>query len=141
MIELNGHLAVLLSYPSEEKLGNQLSNLTSCVITLVATIVLCILNLLLLIWMMLMKLVELLVNIVQRVWNALSILCRLAVARKGTTSRYRRWRNSAWNGGGGSRQDSILAYSEMPGALKENLDSIPKGIKSEEEYEKIRKMM
>jgi len=27
----------------------------------------------------------------------------------------------------------------MPGALKENLKSIPKGIRSEEEYEMIRK--
>lgn len=29
----------------------------------------------------------------------------------------------------------------MPGALKENLDSIPKGIKSEEEFERIRRQM
>jgi hypothetical protein len=29
----------------------------------------------------------------------------------------------------------------MPGELKENLKSIPKGIKSEEEYEKIRKLI
>jgi len=73
------------------------------------------------------------------VWNALSILCRLAVARKGTTLRYKRWRTSVWNEGGGSRQDSTLAYSEMPGALKQNLDSIPEGIHTEEQYEKLRK--
>ena len=29
----------------------------------------------------------------------------------------------------------------MPGALKENLDSIPKGIKSEEEFERIRRQI
>jgi hypothetical protein len=68
-------------------------------------------------------------------------LCRLVVAPKDTTSQYKRWRSSVWHKGGDLRQDSTLAYSEMPGALKENLDSIPKGIKSEEEYEKIRKLI
>jgi hypothetical protein len=29
----------------------------------------------------------------------------------------------------------------MPGALKENLNSIPKGIKDEDEFEKIRRIM
>jgi hypothetical protein len=29
----------------------------------------------------------------------------------------------------------------MPGALKENINSIPKGIKSEEQFEKIRRSM
>jgi len=75
------------------------------------------------------------------VWTFLYISCRLGVGRKNTLSTYKRWRTSVWNEGGGSRPDSTLAYSEMPGALKENLDSIPKGIKSEEEYEKIRKLI
>jgi len=74
------------------------------------------------------------------VWNALSILCRLAVARKGTTSRYRRWRSSVWNEAGASHQDSTLAYSEMPGELKE-VSKYSKGVHTEEQYERIRKQL
>jgi len=29
----------------------------------------------------------------------------------------------------------------MPGELKKNIDSVPKGIKSEEEFERIRRQM
>jgi len=29
----------------------------------------------------------------------------------------------------------------MPGELKKNIDSVPNGIKSDEEYEKIRKLI
>jgi hypothetical protein len=78
---------------------------------------------------------------VKQAWTFLYISCRLGVGRKNTLSTYKRWRTSVWNEGGGSRLDSTSAYSEMPGELKENLKSIPKGIKSEAEYEKIRKYL
>ena len=46
-----------------------------------------------------------------------------------------------WSEVGDSLPDSTLAYSEMPGELDKNLKQIPRGIKSQEEFERIRKVI
>ena len=81
------------------------------------------------------------VNIVQQVWNVLYTSCRSVVGQKDTTLQYKRLRSSVWQKDGDSLRDSTLAYSEMPGELKENLKTVPRGIRSEEQLDKIRKII
>jgi len=69
------------------------------------------------------------------------ILCRLADAVKNIPSTLKTWRKPAWNEDGDLLHDSTLAYSEMPGELNKKLKELPRGIKSQEEFERIRRNM
>ena len=130
---------VRLNSPLAENLGETLYSLVLLVITPVLLVLVCILNLSLVIAQILMKLSEQLKNMGVQESESLYTSCRSEDGQKNTTSTYKRWRTSVLKEGGGSAQDSTLAYSEMPGALKENLSKIKKdGISTVEEYEKLR---
>jgi hypothetical protein len=98
-------------------------------------------SLLLLIEMTLTKLLELFSNTGMPGWNVQYILCQWADAVKNIPLMLKKWRNSVWKEDGDSLPDSTLAYSEMPGELDKNLKTIPRGIQSEEQLEKIRKII
>jgi len=61
---------------------------------------------------------------------------------KNIPSTYKKWRTSVWNEDGDSAHDSTLAYSEMPGGLKEEDLEYLQGKKiTNEQYDKIRKQI
>ena len=129
---------VRLNSPLAENLGETLYSLVLLVITPVLLVLVCILNLSLVIAQILMKLSEQLKNMGVQESESLYTSCHSEDDQRNTTSTYNRWRTSVLNEGGGSRQDSTLAYSEMPGELKEN-EKYLRGIHTEEQYEKLRK--
>lgn len=124
-----------------ERLGKMLLSLALLISISVLLTVTFTLNLLLLLKVILMKLLELFSNTGIPGWNVQSILCRWADAVKNIPSMLKRSQKPVCNEDGDSLQDSTSHYSEMPGELKKNIDSIPKGIKSEAEFEKIRRAM
>ena len=127
-----------LNSPLAENLGETLYSLVLLVITPVLLVLVCILNLSLVIAQILMKLSKQLRHMGEQELDALYTSCHSEDDQKNTTSTYNRWRTSVLKEGGGSRQDCTLAYSEMPGALKEN-EKYLRGIHTEEQYEKLRK--
>jgi hypothetical protein len=62
-------------------------------------------------------------------------------AVKNIPSTLKTWRKPVWNEDGDSHHDSTYRYSEMPGELDKKLKELPRGIKSEEEFERIRRNM
>jgi hypothetical protein len=69
--------------------------------------------------MILKKLAELLMHIVKEASSVQYILCRLADVRKSITSMFEKLQKRVWREDGDLVQDSILAYSEMPGVPKQ----------------------
>jgi hypothetical protein len=60
-----------------------------------------------------------LLSIATQVLNALYTLCRWVAEAKNTTSIFKKLRTSVWKKAGDLPQDSISAYSEMPGELRQ----------------------
>jgi len=132
------HFLVRLNSPFLENLGEMLYSLVLLVIMPVLLTLICILNLLCLMTQILMKLYKQLKNMGKLELESLYTSCRSEDAQKNTTSTYKKSQTYVSKEDGASHQDSILAYSEMPGGLDENKKYLH-GIHTEEQYDKIRK--
>jgi hypothetical protein len=101
-----------------------------------------ILNLLLLIVQILKKLAELFKHIAMQALSALYTACRLGGVQKSMFSTFAKLQKSVWKKDGDSLPDSTLAYSEMPGGLKqEELDILRNKSITQDQYEAIRKQI
>jgi hypothetical protein len=97
---------------------------------------------LLLIVQTLKKLAELFKHIAMWVLSALYTVCRWEDAQKSMYSTFAKLRRFVWKKDGDLLQDSILAYSEMPGGLnKEDLDILKSKSMTQDQYEAIRKQI
>jgi hypothetical protein len=104
---------------SQENLGRLLLSLMLLVSITVLTVVNFTLSLLWLLKMTLLKLKELSVLIRVPGYNVQYILCRWVDALKSIPSMLKTLPKRVWKKDGDSHPDSTLAYSEMPGELRE----------------------
>src|SRR6056300_724642 len=116
MTEFQSLSAVPLNLAFQASLGTMLLSLMLLISIPMLMVVTFTSSLLLLLMMILKKLAELLMHIVKEASSVQYILCRLADVRKSITSMFEKSQKRVWREDGDLVQDSILAYSEMPGA-------------------------